>query len=321
MATFLFQNFGSSVLAATIEAGGLSLVIQAGDGLKFSDPGISEEFRCVLFDAAGNREIIGVTTRSTDNFTVITRGQEGTIARQWPAGTPISQRLTKAILDQFQLPATDDTPNLGDIETPISTNWAAKHIDPEEEANPHEQYLIADRVDEAPDETATGVPISSAWAKSMVNDSQIIHVRDEKSSGVSGGSFVSGGWYVRALNLVLTNRIAGASLASDTITLPAGRYFIDATAPAYKINGHQAVLYSVDQSATRIKGTSGFTNDDYGPNNNSVIKGEFTVTAETEEFTIKHKCQNTQSVTGYGFASLSGLSEVYTDVIIRRVPE
>ena len=60
----------------------------------------------------------------------------------------------------------------------------------------------------------------------------LLHVQDQKPTGTGGGTSVSGD-NERPLNTVLTNEIAGASLDSNKITLPAGEYFISANAQIY----------------------------------------------------------------------------------------
>jgi len=53
-----------------------------------------------LTDAARNLEICKVTAINGDNLTV-ERGQDGTVARNWPAGSLISQRLVSTNLGRF----------------------------------------------------------------------------------------------------------------------------------------------------------------------------------------------------------------------------
>ena len=67
-------------------------------------------------------------------------------------------------------------------------------------------------------------------------ESQLFHVRDEKSSGTSGGNFSSGSYVTRTLNTSLTNEISGASLSSNQITLPSGTYYIQASCMASTVN-------------------------------------------------------------------------------------
>lgn len=62
---------------------------------------------------------------------------------------------------------------------------------------------------------------------------QLLHVREEQTAGVGTSTSASAAFNTQVLNTVKTNEISGASLASNTITLPAGTYFIDARSVAY----------------------------------------------------------------------------------------
>lgn len=318
MAIFLFENNASSILAASIEAGGLSLVIRAGDGLKFSSPAAGEEFRCMIFDASGNREIIGVTTRSTDNFVVITRGLEGTLSRAWTAGTPISQRLTKAILDQFQLPVTHEEPVSGAIGIPISSDWAERHMDDTLVPDPHIQYIVGDIIEQEPILGNTFNAISSDWAFSF-SQGNTIRARDVKSSGISGGDFVAGYFVARTLNFEDENTIDGASLSNSIYTLPSGIYSIDASVPGYQVNNHLARLYNSTASSSIINGTSERSSSSIETGTRSLIKGKFTLSEESE-VVIQHRCGSTKLDFGLGEpCGFSGTEETYTEITIKRL--
>ena len=102
MAEFKFtNNFVPYKIAAGISAVDTAINVEAGKGVNFPSPAAGQEFRSVLFDALGNVEVIKVTTRVVDAFTVIVRAQEGTAARAWLANDSIQLRLTKETMDNF----------------------------------------------------------------------------------------------------------------------------------------------------------------------------------------------------------------------------
>ena len=146
-------------------------------------------------------------------------------------------------------------------------------------------------------------------------ESQLLHVRDEKSSGTDGGSSVAG-TQTRDLNAVVTNEITGASLSSNEITLPSGTYYIQASAPAVQANRHQAYLYNNTDSSVEVIGTSEYTAAIY-PANRSFINGRFTISAE-KDFIIQHYTFVATSTIGLGHKVQNG-TEVYTDVQIWKV--
>lgn len=95
-----FSNNVSSKLAAEISAGAGSLSVLAGTGDKFPAIGGGQFFYCTLVDASNNIEVVKVTARSGDVFTV-ERGQDGTTARLYPSQSYIGQLIPRAVLQAF----------------------------------------------------------------------------------------------------------------------------------------------------------------------------------------------------------------------------
>lgn len=151
---------------------------------------------------------------------------------------------------------------------------------------------------------------------------QLLHVVDQKATGTAGGDFTTGDWRTRVLNTERTNEISGASVSSNQITLPAGTYFIQASAPANKVTDHKTRLRNITDGTTTLVGTSenNITASTGDTMTRSHINGRFTI-AGTKVFEIQHRCDNT--VNGDGFGRASGYSEVeiYTDVMIWKVTD
>lgn len=141
-------------------------------------------------------------------------------------------------------------------------------------------------------------------------------VRDQKANGTQGGDSVSGA-NTRVLNTVQKNNINGASLASNQVTLPAGDYEIDATAPAFNCSQSKAYLYNVTDAAVALVGTS-----EYGADTGQVVSsrviGPLSITAE-KVFELRHYILNAVVTNGLGVASSSGQVEVYSVLQIRKV--
>ncbi len=93
MDEYLFKNNAKSTLASGITSGQLTLSVKAGEGALFPNPTGNEYFLTTLVDTSGNREIVKVTARATDDFTIV-RAQEGTIARAFLADDKVELRLT-----------------------------------------------------------------------------------------------------------------------------------------------------------------------------------------------------------------------------------
>lgn len=99
MAQALFTNNAFSTLASGITDVATSLAVAAADGAKFPNPTGADYFYATLIDTSNNLEIIKVTTRSTDTFTIV-RAQEGTTGRAYSAGDRIELRVTAAGLTE-----------------------------------------------------------------------------------------------------------------------------------------------------------------------------------------------------------------------------
>lgn len=135
MDEYLFTNNAKSTLASGISDSDLSLSVQAGEGALFPNPTGSEYFMCTLVDSSGNREIIKVTARSTDTFTIV-REQEGTTGRAFSSDDKVELRLTAgyltAVVNELSgllaadfVPDADDTYDLGSG----SYQWKDIYID------------------------------------------------------------------------------------------------------------------------------------------------------------------------------------------------
>ena len=149
-------------------------------------------------------------------------------------------------------------------------------------------------------------------------ESQLLHVRDEKSANTAGGSSSSTTNNERVLNTVVTNEITGASLSSDTITLPSGTYFISASSPTNRGGTNRAHLYNTADSSIAVLGTSENTQTSDTTPTRSFITGRFTIAAQ-KTFKIRHYTTSAKSDNGLGVQANDGNVEVYTDVQIWKV--
>jgi hypothetical protein len=88
-----FTNFATSTLASSIAAGDTSLSVASGAGSKYPS---SAPFMLLLGTTSGAYELVKCTSRVSDTLTIV-RGQEGTTASSWAAGsTPVTQVVTAA---------------------------------------------------------------------------------------------------------------------------------------------------------------------------------------------------------------------------------
>lgn len=96
-----YTNNASTTLSATITNSATSLSVTSGHGVKFPSTATGDHFYITLTNGASDVEIMKVTARSTDTFTVV-RAQDGTTAQGWAAGDKIELRVIKAMLDDLK---------------------------------------------------------------------------------------------------------------------------------------------------------------------------------------------------------------------------
>jgi len=120
-----FTNNAATTLASNITSSATSLAVSVGTGSLFPTLGGSDYFYCTLANTSGAIEIIKVTARSTDTFTV-TRGQDGTSGQAWNSGDKVELRLVAASLND--IPKLDEantftaTQTVTTLTSPAATN-------------------------------------------------------------------------------------------------------------------------------------------------------------------------------------------------------
>lgn len=125
-------------------------------------------------------------------------------------------------------------------------------------------------------------------------------VRDEKAAGTSGGSFTSGAWRTRTLNTIQSDDAGIASIATNQVTLPPGRYRTVIRAPGYGVNDHMARLQNITLASTILEGI-GSRATSSNAYTLSVIAGKFTLSTTTV-LEVQHQCETTNGTDGFGRA-------------------
>ncbi len=145
--------------------------------------------------------------------------------------------------------------------------------------------------------------------------------QDVKALGTAGGTFTSGAWRTRDLQTTQINNISGASLSSNQITLPAGTYFVSASAPAYSLYRHYTKLFNTSDSSDTLAGTIEFTSANQQIVTRSFIVGQFTIAA-SKTFEVQHYASNTKATDGFGTSEdnqLGTQTNVYTTIAIEKI--
>lgn len=186
--------------------------------------------------------------------------------------------------------------------------------------NLHENKGVSTATDNT---VATAVTGATVWAKLTASNltgtgnsfgAQLFHVRDEKTSGTTGGSFASGSWLTHTLNTTKTNEISGASLAANQITLPAGTYRLHASACGYNTDITIAKIKNVTDGTDQLIGTVERSANNTGTCR-SIINGTFTI-AGSKVFELQQRCTFSGS---FGQSGTLGVVEVYAEVMIWKI--
>ena len=149
----------------------------------------------------------------------------------------------------------------------------------------------------------------------------VFHAQDRRRSRSNGGTFLSRGQRGRTLNTVITNNITGASLASNKITLPAGTYYCEGSAPAYGVGSHRTRLYDFNSSTELVLGIPVGVSSSSGNNTLSHFSGLFTLSG-TGLLEVQHFCQSSRSSIGFGFPQApDASSEIFADIKIWKVSQ
>jgi len=113
MSRYRFGNNCSALVTATVTAIATTITLEAGGGGKFPTLTGGDMFRGTLIAASGVSEIVNVLSIAGDVLTV-QRGQEGTPALTFPAGSRFELRMTAGMAGNF-LQRSGDSMN-GDLD-------------------------------------------------------------------------------------------------------------------------------------------------------------------------------------------------------------
>lgn len=150
---------------------------------------------------------------------------------------------------------------------------------------------------------------------------QLLHVREQQTSGVASTTAFSGNtvWHTRILNTAITNEIASATLVSNVISLPAGTYHVHAYGQFRASGGdHKLRIRNISDSVTLVSGPGCMvSNTDVGGNLLS-LQGRFTL-GGTKNIGLHHYITGTTGAQTFGAALTSGDVEVYAEVFIWKI--
>ena len=159
--------------------------------------------------------------------------------------------------------------------------------------------------------TSAGAGANPTW-ETPDGGADYILLKDEKVANTDGGTFTTGDWRKRDINVEEIDTGGDASIASDQITLLAGTYECIIKCPAQSAGNHVTRLYNTTDAAVELAGSNATS-----PGVSTII-GRFTI-AGTKTFEIQHRCLSTAGTIGFGSALNVGIVEVYTIAEFRKV--
>jgi hypothetical protein len=144
----------------------------------------------------------------------------------------------------------------------------------------------------------------------------LIVMREEQAQNTSGGTFTSGAWRTRTLNVEASDADNHASLSANQITLDAGTYRLRASASALAVGAHQTRWQNISDGTTTLVGTTEFADTGAQAQTRSIVAGRFTIST-SKTFELQHQCGTTRSSDGFGAAG-NFATEVYAEVELWR---
>lgn len=120
MANVKFTNFARSKLTVGITSGATTIVVTGASGALFPALTAGQYFYATIENALLQREIVKVTARAGDAFTVV-RAQDNTTALAWNAGDTIALRFSAAAISDVLDSAAQQSGLTGTLFTPSGT--------------------------------------------------------------------------------------------------------------------------------------------------------------------------------------------------------
>lgn len=118
-----FSNNASTTLFSAVTVSDTQIVVSPGGGSLFPELTGDNFFMITVVDTQGNLEIMGVTSRNVDTFTV-RRAQENTPARAFPEGSVVELRLTAGSIGEIASQLTTDIIAATQVPRGVITMWA-----------------------------------------------------------------------------------------------------------------------------------------------------------------------------------------------------
>ena len=142
-------------------------------------------------------------------------------------------------------------------------------------------------------------------------------IADVKPARTAGGTFTSGSFRTRDLQTVISDVDNIVSISSNQFTLQSGTYTINWSAPGRRVGLHKSILYDITSGSDVLVGTPEDSINDEGGNTKSQGSAVLLLTSASV-FEIRHRCEITHVVSGFGGFADFDEDEIYTTVEITK---
>ncbi len=238
-------NNATSTLSSTMTAASSSFTVTTGQGALFP----SSSFTVTI-----DSEIIYVSSRSSDNFTVGSRGYEGTTAAAHAIGAAVNLNLTAAVITQIQSAVDNVTTSLSSYirsdnttvntivsqlsgKTPITTDNTTVNS-----AITKANAALADNA------TIQADLAKAAASRTVLTANRTYYVRTDGNDSNTGLANTSAGAFLTIQKAIDAAAALDCSIYDITIQLGAGTYVVTSSINLKSIIGSGSVTIIGDES-------------------------------------------------------------------------
>lgn len=279
--------------------------------------------RCVTYKAS--EDLTGATiVLDTDGTVILSYLQDGSVDTATIADNAVTYAKIQNVTATDKLLGRS-TAGAGDVEEIACTSAGRALLD---DASASAQRTTLGLGDSATKNVGTAAGTVMAGDDSRVTagftESDFLFVEDEKTAGTDGGAASAATWNVRDLNQVRVNNISGATLLSNQITLPAGTYFAQFSAPAQDpVSGtqnHKLRLRNTTDTSTEAIGTPVMiSNGGTGVGSSLATGSGYFTLADTKVLELQHYTAAARATDGLGEAANGSEVEIYGSVKVWKV--